>query len=249
MPRFLLPLFKKYHNYFSALILLIIGLVWLLGPVLVQVVDNTIAVAVSFGMLMLMLAVIVDYLDRLESSPTVQVFEDQSSANVKLLEYVRSHNIKSVKCIEYDSESVKPVIIELLKGGTFVHLLLQHPEFAVSSYQKNRVLHLMRTIETEFVGISKSLRIDFYKDVASLRGRVFDSSLVCVGWYTYDRRVSQKMPEVWGHNNPVLIFTPSEVSYHHIETMFNTVFNNLLKNSEPFNTLYKRINQQDSAQE
>jgi hypothetical protein len=233
--------FKKHHNYFTAFFLLVVGLIWILGPIVVQLVDSSVAIGASFGMLMLMLAVVVDYLDRLESSSAMQLFEDQSSANIKLLEYVREHNIKSVRCIEYDGESVKPVIMELLKGGTSVHLLLQHPEFAISIYQKNRVLHLLKNIEAEFIGISKSLRIDFYKDVASFRGRVFDKALICAGWYTYDRRINPNEPEVWGHNNPVIILTPSEVGYQHMMVMFDTVFNNLLRNSESYINLNKRI--------
>jgi hypothetical protein len=171
------------------------------------------------------------------------VFPNQIKTNEFLTSYLRSKNIhvKKARFIEYSSDNIRPVIQELLEDGTDVHLLMQHPDSAISDYQKNKILQKMQGTHFDFSSSSGSLTMDYYKDIASIRGRVFDNELICVGWYTYDRRDNEKNePEVWGHNNPTIVIESTDKGFSDILGMFDTVFENLLKNSETFECVRQR---------
>ena len=133
------------------------------------------------------------------------------------------------------------MILELLESGTKIHLLLQHPDGTISTYQKTKILHQIQSKEHDFAGYSHLLTISYYKDLASIRGRLFGNELVCMGWYTYDRRVNKRgEPEVWGHTNPAVIIESTDKSFGIMQGMFETVFNNLFNNSETFETVKQK---------
>lgn len=235
-------IYKKYHNYFAVLFILLTITVWLLSPLALDLIPSTIATALSFGIVILMLSLVQDYLDRIEPPHTSnKIFQDQFNANEYLISYIREHHIQKARLIEYDGETVKPVIIELLRHRVEVHLLLQHPEYAVSNFQKTKILHQIACRDRDFFEFGELLQIDYYKDVASLRGRSFDQKLISIGWYTYDRRVQHEDPEVWGHTNPVITLQLGDNGHNYISQMFDTVFTNLQKHSESFAAIKQRF--------
>jgi hypothetical protein len=168
------------------------------------------------------------------------LFPDQLHTNQHLTSYLKDHHIKEAKLIEYSCDSIKPVVLALLESGTNVHLLLQHPDFAISNYQRTKLSHQIQSKEMDFVGFSDRLRIDYYMDIASIRARKFDSNLICVGWYTYDRRIGKDEPEVWGHPNPAIILKSTDHNFETLNEMFITVFKNLLENSESYDTVKQK---------
>jgi hypothetical protein len=226
--------YRKYHNYFSAAFTLIVVSVWLFGPLVWGIVPLEVALSISFAILFLILSLIQDYLDELSKGTTIQIFRNQQSTNYSLQEYIKGNKVKSARFIEYDGESVKPVVIELLEKGASVELLLQHPDHAISQYQRNKIVHQIMTKDKEFLGFESQLSIFYYQDVASVRGRIFDNRMICLGWYTYDRRILEQEAQVWGHTNPTVITLATENSFSDLSDMFNTVFANLKKNSIPF---------------
>ncbi len=234
-------IYKKYHNYFAVLFIFLVLIIWLLGPLALDLIPPNIAIALSFGIVILMLSLIQDYLDRIEPHTSNKIFQDQFNANEYLISYIRGHHIQKARLIEYDGDTVKPVIIELLRHGTEVHLLLQHPESAVSNFQKTKILHQIAFRDRDFFEFGELLKVAYYKDIASLRGRSFDQKLISTGWYTYDRRVQHEEAEVWGHTNPVIILQLGDSGYNYISQMFEIVFTNLQKHSEPFATVKQQF--------
>ena len=124
--------YLRYHTYFEVtFIFLIIG-IWLLGPALLNLLSTSTAFAFSFAILLIVVAMMQHHLDGLNSKPFVYVFKDQNANNITLMEYIHKHHIKKARLIEYDADSIKPVILELLNHSVSVHLLIQHPDPANS---------------------------------------------------------------------------------------------------------------------
>ena len=153
--------------------------------------------------------------------------------NAKLMEYLESNRVGRARMIEYDADSVQPILLKLLGSGTKVELLLQHPEHTISERQRSRVIAQIQ--KKDELPNQKRLKIRYYKDRASIRGRKFDSQLLSIGWYTYDRRREfDPESQVTGHANPVMQFSLQYPEGRRVCAMFDMVFDNLWRDSEEF---------------
>ncbi len=148
--------------------------------------------------------------------------------------------------VEYSSWSVQSLINTLIKNRTHpnIYLLLQHPiDGEVIVGQKERICKQITTViyqQEEFKNYP-NLKILFYKQRTSFRGRNFDNKLINVGWYIYKYDEKGQM-RVYGHNQPVITFRESYEGFSNIKKMFNDTFENLWVNGirlkEAFNECY-----------
>lgn len=141
-----------------AIFLGIFAVIWIMLPLIGRALPSNTSTALSLGIVVMFLSVLQGYANDIHSTVTkldsskydVKTFSDQVSANSALIAWIRSHSVSEAKLIEYDGDSIKPVIFTLLQNGVHVHLLLQHPDFACSVFQRNRVLHQIAVREREF---------------------------------------------------------------------------------------------------
>lgn len=229
------------QKYLPALFSIIIVLTWIIGPIFIKYLEFTTATGVSFALVITMLAALQSELRNTQNNSKTAIYPDQNTANEQLLKYLSRSGITEAKFIEYDSASVNPVIYELLKKGTNIELLLQHPENSISEYQKTKIIHKLRDMDMEFHNFKKQLKIFFYKDKAALRGRLLDNNCLCYGWYTYDRRINHEEEQVWGHENPTCILFSKDESFKIMKEHFDKVYINLKNNSETSEALSARL--------
>lgn len=233
--------YRKYHNIFSGIFLFGILIVWLVALVLKDYVDTTTATAISLGIIMLVLGFIQDEMIDIRKPVLGKIFNEQSSATEHLLSVVGDDAPIEAKMIEYDSDSVRPILDHLLRKGTRIHLLLQHPDSACSEYQQGKIKAQIQKYQKEYFDFKDLLTISYYNDTASLRGRLIDRKFISFGWYTYDRRRNKLEKEVWGHLNPVINASNGDEYFEVAVAFFDEVFKNLLDNSVPQDIVYNRF--------
>lgn len=193
-------------------------------------------IAITATILGLCLGVILDYLRdirRLSLKPPLKVYPDQSSSDLDLLSFVVQEKPRTAKLLEYSSATVHGILSSLVANSSDIQLLLQHPEFAVTSQQGDRICSQIKAYSIEFEEYPQ-LRIRCYRERASVRGRKVDERLIYVGWYRYltIQAANQPLVEtVWGHNNP-LISPSSEAkeSFNVMNQWFDQVFSQLWEN-------------------
>ena len=182
-----------------------------------------IQISISLGIIIAMLSIAQQYLNDMIKGGSTRAFDNQANANHYLIDYINKYKVREAKLIEYDGDSVKQLMEVLLQHKVRLHVLLQHPEHACSGFQANRILHKIRVREEEFGEYGDRITFSYYKDTASIRGRGFDNKLISIGWYTYDRRGQSGIggePQVWGHNNPVLVIRDDSDEFRHISVFF-----------------------------
>ena len=165
--------------------------------------------------------------------PNFKVYKCQSDANTDLIKYIEDEKPQNIKMIEYSSKHVNDLISTLIRSRTNpkIYLLIQHPNEAESiKGQKERIITHLKTViylEREFKNFN-NLKILFYKQRASLRGRNFDDKLINIGWYIYE--LEGKEMRVNGHKKPSFILKENNESFSIIQKMFNDNFDNLWTN-------------------
>lgn len=222
-----------------AAVLLIFGplLNLMLSKYPAQVIAVSIAILIGVGWLLL------DYLSEIKRliEPTeIHLYPDQQAADNDLRAFIDSARPKEADLIEFSSASVYENIVRpLVRSGSKILLLVQNPKvahdrFAPSIRQEGRICdQFARRLGTEpEVANYDKIRIRFYGEMASLRGRKFSKKLINVGWFTYDLRQQEMSAatdpvQIWGHNNPLLSIAASDKCFAIVESMFSKVFKNL----------------------
>lgn len=118
-----------------------------------------------------------------------------------------------------------------------MHCLLQHPDYTINESQRRRLILQIMTKNEEYPGYQDRIRFSYYRDLASVRGRLVDDRLLCLGWYSYDRREGIDGRQIWGHTNPVISLEPTSTEGQVLTQFFSTVFNNLLEQSNSWEEL------------
>lgn len=201
------------------------------------VIGVSIAILTGVGLLLL------DYLSevkRLIKPAEVRFYPNQEAADNDLRAFIDSARPGKADLLELSSAAVHENIIRpLVTGRSKIRLLIQNPKvahdrFAPSARQERRICDqfVLRLGSEPEVANYDRLRIRFYSEMASLRGRKFSNKLVSVGWFTCDLRpeelpVEQDPVQIWGHNNPLLSIATSEKGFDIVEGMFSRVFKNL----------------------
>jgi len=193
-------------------------------------------IAITATILGLCLAFILDYLrdiKRLSLKPPVKVYPDQSSSDIDLLSFIAHEKPRRAKLLEYSSATVHGILSSLVANTSDIQLLVQHPEFAVGSQQRDRICSQIKAYSIEFEEYPQ-LRIRCYRERASVRGRKFDERLIYLGWYRYVAIQAKNQPlveTVWGHNNPLISpTTEARESFNMMNEWFDQVFSELWKN-------------------
>lgn len=236
---------KKFYRaksrYFAATLTFLIVVTWLLGPVLLNVLTPDQSALVSFAIIIVILSTIQDYLNDLVRVGPIHIAADQDDNTAHLIAMLSDANtIGSVKMIEYDSESTKALIYFFLQKGATVHCLLQHPEHSINESQRNRTVLQILCKEDDYFGFSDRITFSYYRNQASLRGRLIDDKYISVGWYTYDYRGGIPGRQVWGHNNPVVTTERKSLDGDRLSAFFTQVFDNLVEDSESWDDLSRR---------
>lgn len=165
--------------------------------------------------------------------PNCKVYKYQSDANKDLIKYIEDEKPQCVKMIEYSSRHVNDLISTLIMSRTNpnIYLLIQHPNVAESiKGQKERIISHLKTVialEREFKSFA-NLKILFYEQRASLRGRNFGNKIINIGWYLYE--LDGKEMRVNGHKKPSFILNDNYEGFSIIQKMFNDNFENLWTN-------------------
>jgi hypothetical protein len=226
---------------FSACAVAIIIALWLAGPVLFNFLSQAQSFLSSFVIITAMLAVIQEYLnDSARPNVNFLVSATQSEQNHQIYELLRGERLHNVRMIEYDSESTKPLVTFFLERGASVHCLIQHPDSAVNDRQRQRTVLQIITCEEEYHGHLERIKFSYYRPVASLRARYVEGSLLSLGWYTYDCRNQGRARQVWGHNNPNVLFDLRRHVPPSLVQFFDQVFSNLLADSAPWEEVYAK---------
>lgn len=236
---------KKFYRaksrYFATILTILILATWLLGPVLLNILNSEQCALVSFAIVIAILSAIQDYLNDLVRPSPIHVGVNQDENTGHLISLLADANkIQSVRMIEYDSESTKALIYFFLQRGASVHCLLQHPEHSINENQRHRTVLQILSKEDDYFGYSDRITFSYYCDQASLRGRLVDDKLISVGWYTYDYRGGIPGQQVWGHNNPVVTAERKSLEGDRLASFFQEVFDNLLEDSERWEDLSRR---------
>ncbi len=233
-------LYIRYARYFSMAFFAALMGVWFLGPVFLGAIPASASYVCSFAIMLAFLSLMSERLDDLGAVRVCKVFENQYDNNTELHDFLYTNSVKHAKMIEYDADSVRPILVQMLTAGTKVDLLLQHPDEAISEHQRDRILAQIRG-KVDLPN-HKRLNVAYYKDIASIRGRKFDEKYFSIGWYTYDRRrYDGRSRQVTGDVNPVMTFSLEYAEGRVVCDMFDEVFKNLAKHSECYDDIASRL--------
>lgn len=239
MFNFLKKFEHKHRKKLNIAFLFVLTAIWAAHPLLPSVFPNQeLATAISFAIIFIYLALIVDYLRNLTDKP-YRVFSQQGEANRFLInEFINTSSIvHKAQMIQYSSDQVKDVIYALLDKNVKVELLIQHPDNAIDEYQKNKINGQLETFRNVYKGrsnINRLLDIRLYKDKATVRAIKIDDKAIIMGSYTYFDSCIQ------GHNNPALLFTLSHTGAQPIAVTFDVLFAKLRRNSDKADIFTRR---------
>ena len=197
----------------------------------------SVSVAILTGMGLLLL----DYLSevkRLITPPEIHFHHDQQEADKHLRTFIESARPSKADLLECASATVHDNVIKpLVTGGCNIRLLILNPKvddkvFKPCGDEKQRICGQIRRLNMEEeVAQYDNIRIRFYNEPPSLRGRKFGNRLVNVGWFTYELQQKEDLSadclRIWGHNNPLVSIASSEKDFDVVEGMFSKVFKNL----------------------
>ena len=167
-------------------------------------------------------------------------YADQESANSHLQAFINETKPEEAFLLEASANTIfDPVLKPLIKNRSRIYLLIQNPvtaleRFAPSKEEQRRVCNLIaRSCEELDVKTCETLRVRFYREIPSLRGRKFDKKLLNVGWLTYDLRDPASEPvHISGHDNPCSSIPAGAQGFDIIEGFFTKVFANLWNNAD-----------------
>lgn len=223
--------YQKHSGKFTALFIAIILVIWLLGPLLLQLLPLEAAIVVSAAIIMLMLGLIQDYLLNIKKPSNVEMFPGQSEAALSIINFIRAEKPRTASLLMYSSSVFQEIIKTLISSDveSEVYLLLQSPkekEITID-YQQGRICGGVKILSEVLRNYEKA-RIRFYKEPASLRGLKLGNKVISVGWYTYDRRDETfGDKQIWGDNNTMLTVPLPTTEGQVLAKTFDEVFKNL----------------------
>ncbi|MFC1962819.1 hypothetical protein ACFLWB_02340 [Chloroflexota bacterium] len=167
---------------FSLSGMILVAALLIFGPVLNLLfveypeIVTTVSIAILTGVGLLLL----DYLSevkRLIKPQKVTFYPNQEAADTDLRDFILSEKPKQADLLEFSSATVyENIVSPLITSDSNICLLIQNPKvsserFALSNLQENRICHtLARRLAIERPNYDK-IRIRFYKEIASIRGR------------------------------------------------------------------------------
>ncbi len=199
---------RRWHLALTRVFLFLTITFLALGQPLVGVFDYDSAVAATLVLIAAYLAIVGSYLDafaRRGPSQAILAFKNQSEANSYILQWVNERRLKTAGIIQHSGSSVKILIDELVQKGVEVELLLQNPEKAISTQQNRKIRATLSQLNLEYAEFPANLTVSLYEDIAAPRVTLLGRELMCIGWYTYDRRKRGTVREIWGHDNPSVV--------------------------------------------
>ncbi|GEM_PF-3211279 len=176
--------------------------------------------------------------DLTTSQGSICIFQDQLETNPHLYNYINQEKYKNIYMIEYSSSTTRELIQNAIKINSKVniYILLQHPKTGkeYDGQEKRIIDHL-----EGFYYIQKDMRncnnikILFYKQRASVRGRNFDDKLINLGWYKYvyfDSKCNKDKVE--GHNGITILIGKDNNNFNVAKNYFNETFKEMWLNAD-----------------
>lgn len=175
------------------------------------------------------------------------ILEDETDTEDNVRDHYNTHvdheTIDKALMIEYSSDRAYYIRDDLLDSGTEVYLLVKRPDEAVGhdlSPRETTTKEDFNPVQPEkifreiFVSMRENksanefenLHLRFYTGNASLRGRLFDSDHIYVGWYTQNPGANLETSGIWGDVNP-MVYLPGD------HTQFDYLSNFMLARAAP----------------
>ena len=149
---------------------------------------------------------ILDAIVQLSHVNTIEIHPGHTDAMYRIIEIIRASSPKKAKIIAYSTDSIEPVVSELLARNCSLSILMKDPEHAISEMQKNRINGRIVEITQAQDSQRHLSMIRGYCAPASLSGIKIDDSIIALSWYTYP---PSDMPHersfIRGHDNAVII--------------------------------------------
>jgi hypothetical protein len=213
---------------------------FIVSPLLGDIVDPTTAIKITVSAILLLLVVIAEHVAEQSKESGTTVFPKEDEAFDRLSEIV-STRPREVRMCEYSASSVIPHLKNLARfqETESVKLLICHPKKACDEPQKNRILGTLHNLSQTTYWSNRrladrvSLTVKCYDSPASLRGRNFGNKYVAVGWYTHDCRTEGQTAQVWGDENSLIVTPIQDNEGEKLASMFNLVFDNLWEHALP----------------
>jgi hypothetical protein len=233
---------KEFYKIYERKIIAILLSIALIGTISIDVFGQSIIPNGSISSILIFLALLaVDDIVVMKKSisnfakKNIGVFPEQTETNKYLESLIDNNEYKKIYLIEYSSMTVKEVLENIItnKPNIKIYLLLQHPSTGSQYFnQEKKILDHITNFYFSQHDIKKfnNIKILFYKQRASIRGRNFDNKLINIGWYFYEIDES-KEDRVKGHTGITINFEESNQDFHKVKKFFNTSFKNLWDNA------------------
>ncbi len=170
------------------------------------------------------------------SQGSICVFQNQLETNQHLYNYINQENYKNIYMIEYSSITTSELIQNAIKINPEVniYILLQHPKTGKEyDCQEERIIgHLGGFFYSQKdMRNCNNIKILFYKQRASVRGRNFDDKLINLGWYKYVY-FDSKCDKVDGHNGITILIEKDNNNFKVAKNYFNETFKEMWLNAD-----------------
>ncbi len=126
-------------------------------------------------------------LDPSHQPKKLSIHPNASLSSRALNQYIVAHEPMSADLLECSSGSMDTMLNELQTANTRIRLLVQHPDVALNSSQRRKILSSLVEIVSKQYGtqLYENCIIKCYKTTPSLHGRLFDNSKLYLSWYLY----------------------------------------------------------------
>lgn len=243
---------KKVHEFlrqqaikFGVFGIVVVVVLSIFGPILDLLLPQhpEIVIVVSIAILTAVGLLLLEYFSEVKSlirPSKVRLYNGQQDADNDLIAFIDLKKPREADLLECSSATGYSTIVKpLVRAKSQIRLLMLNPKrakeiFEPSNRQERRIcnqfaLHMGSDPE---VARYDKIRIRYYREPPSLRGRKFGNNLLNVGWFTYDSRleemsVSTDPLHIWGHSNPLLTIAATHENFDIIEGFFSKVFKNL----------------------
>lgn len=168
----------------------------------------------------------------------VNVYPDHLEAHQFLHTYIANSGVKKSQAILFSgSTSLRTLIESLLKKGTQVDLLIQHPDSCEFRLKRSDILNTLTSILYSVPNVAdiSGLNVQLYRDRASFRGIALDNNVLAISWYSYH----SKSEEIQGHRHPQFVIKAPSKAYDDCKRMFDYIFKSLSNNSESLSEFLK----------
>jgi len=166
--------------------------------------------------------------------PHVQVLQNNKHADYKVLEYLQRHPIQHARMILHNGMSMRDAVEIIIDNSGAVDMLVQHPDACISNSTRERVeVSLSIYARSIQKGLGDRVRVWLYRDIAAYRGILLGSDFLLVSWYTYYTRPDDSIKMV-SRPHARFLLTGQHEAFATTLATFNTVFDDLMKNAQPF---------------